>query len=398
MKTFIIAATLCMGVAAQTAASDLLTLADRLSRINEFRATADHEILLPTADEPMTYSLDLLADTVSADTLAPVNYLITWRLDRKADIPDGFAAYFSGNLYQFRDQRLREHHFSDNPQTFIPCGDPRHGIQNHMQFVNLLPQYISRTFRDMAADSTYKYIITDTVIGDSHVLAVNIIRSYKGEKAATYTYAFDSTSLLPIRSETVSNPGTGNEQAVTTTYSLIDGRRASSKRHIPTDEKSLAELFPDIFSNFRESSLTPAGMKGRLFPPFSLPTTTGERYTLDKGREFARPTVIVLLDAESPETPGIIATLRQAACNTGGTDIIMAFVNNNTDLIENAAGPIRIGEHMLISAHGLARTCGATELPVIFYCNSTTKITDISQGINNAADDVVIQKAALIAD
>lgn len=398
MKTFIIAAVLSLGAVTPVSARDITSLADGLAAISGFRATAEHEILLPTEDDPMTYALGLLADTASADTLAPVSYLITWSAGRKGGSPDGFASYFTGNLYQYRDQLLREHHFSDNPQTFAPCDNPEDGLQNHVQFVNLLPQYISRTFREMAADSTYKYTVTDTVIAGQHVVAVNGTRCYRGEKAAAYTYIFDRTSLWPLRSENVSNPDTGSERVITTAYSYTDTGLIPVPQLLPTDERALAGLFPDIFSNFRESTLTPAGLKGRTFPPFSLPTVTGERYTLDKGRGFARPTIIVLIDAESPDASAAISSVRRNAAQTGDINIIMAFINNNTDLIENISGHTRPGEQMLMNARGLAHSCGASELPVIFYCDRSAKVIEATVGVNNAADDIVIQKTALIAD
>lgn len=391
MKRLIIAALLAGACAGAACADDIIGLADRLSGTGGYCSSAEYEILLPTADNPMTYALDLRTDSPDADSLAPVSYLISWQLGEDTDKSDGFTAYFSGHLYQYRDRLLREYHYADNAQTFAPGGEPRLGLQNNMQFLELLPQYIGRRFREMAADSTYKYNIADTVIAGDRVVAVDVVRSYMGETAAQYRYIFEPESLRPLRSETVSNPGAAGEQILSVTYSY-PGNGAT-----PTDEETLAAMFPDAFNNHRESVFTPAALIGRTFPPFSLPSVSRERYTLDKGRGFRHPTVIAILDAEAAETPKIISGLRRAA-NGGNTGLIMAFVNNNADLIENAAGRVREGEYLLMNARGLARTCGAADLPAIFYCDTEAIITDATEGVNNASDNVVIQKTAALAE
>ena len=75
----------------------------------------------------------------------------------------------------------------------------------------------------------------------------------------------------------------------------------------------------------------------------------------------------------------------------------MAFVNNKIETIESLTGGIRPGEHLLMSARGLARDCGISSMPVILICDRNATVKDLMIGFNNDIDDFVIQKTALAA-
>ncbi len=398
MKTFIATATIIF-VGLSCLAADrrgLLDIASKMASIDRFHAKVEHEIVLPSADDPLLYEIDLDSDAAPSDSLAPVSYLIRWTLSGTNDSSNGFSAYFNGNLFQYRDQRLREFHFADERQTFAPVDDPKRGLQNNIQFVNLIPQYISRTLEEMASDPTYSYTIhPDSMILGMRRLVIDGCRSYGGEISSTFTYILDRETFMPHRIETSSSHGASGQQETTSTYSYSE---TNDRLITPKDEKTLSDLFPEIFADYRERDLTPSKLIRRHFPAFSLPTTTGERYTLDKTARFAKPTIIVLLDTDNLLTPELVKTLREAVDNGGDIDLIMAFTDNNIDRIEAVTGNIRQGEHLLINARGLSRDCGAGTLPVAFYCMPSAIINDISEGFNKDTADIVIKKAAKIAE
>ena len=79
------------------------------------------------------------------------------------------------------------------------------------------------------------------------------------------------------------------------------------------------------------------------------------------------------------------------------TDLILAFISNDIDAIEALTGPCREGEHILMSARGLARDCGVTATPVVIICDRDATVKEIVNGFNNDLSDVVIQKTVTSA-
>lgn len=399
MKTFIASAAMSlfatfMPVTSQ--AIDFNELADKLENLESYNASATYEVLLPTSQYPVVYDIKLASKTNNpADTLAAASYLIEWSLSKDGNTSEGFSAYFPGNHYRYRDQRLQEYHVEWDTLPFNPTGDLNQGVQNQAQFCDLLPQYIGQSFRKMATDTTYKYVLhPDTLIAGHKRIAVDGVRSFRGIEALEFLYIFDKDNMTPIRSEFDSNPGQIGEQIITATYAYDK----SSDMVVPSSEDKLMAMYPEIFEKFRESSFRLENMPGRRLPAFSIPTTTGERYTFAKDSKFAVPTVLALLDAEVSTTEETVNMLRQAIDSLPmQADVIFAFTNNNIDLIESVVGQIRPGEHFLMSARGLARDLGATTTPVIIICDRTATVKDLNIGFNNGITDFVIQKTATAA-
>lgn len=399
MKTFIASAAMSLFatlVPVTSHALDFNELADRLETLNKYNASATYEVLLPTSQYPVVYNISLASKIVNpADTLAPASYLIEWSLSKDGNSSEGFSAYFPGNHYRYRDQRLQEYHIEWDALPFNPTGDMSQGVQNQAQFCDLLPQYIGQTFHKMASDTTYKYVLhADTLIAGRKCIAVDGVRSFRGIEALEFLYVFDKESLNPLRIEFDSNPGQIGEQIITTVY---DSDKSGGK-DVPLSEDKLMAMYPVIFEKFRESSFRLENMPGRRLPAFSIPTTTGERYTFAKDSKFAVPTIVALLDAEVATTSETVNMIRRAIDSLPmQADIIFAFTNNNIDLIEAAAGRIRPGEHLLMSARGLARDLGATTTPVIIICDRSATVKDLNIGFNNDITDFVIQKTATAA-
>ena len=393
--TFVAAMTVALGSHASNNI-DLNTLASHLAGMKDYASSATFEVLLPTSEFPVVYQIKLASTANEGDSLAAAEYLIDWKLEKDGNHSEGFSAYFPGHHYRYRDQRLQEYHYTtpNDAPTFAPGGDVSHGVQNQAQFCDLLPQYLGQTFASMMTDSTYKYTVhADTIISRQKVIAIDGVRSFGGIEALEYLYILDR-DMLPLKTEFVSNPGQIGEQLITATYDY------SNESTIGTvnSEEELIELYPEVFERFRESSFRLENLPGRRLPAFTAPTTTGERYAHTKDSKFAAPTVIAILDAEVGSTGASVRLLREAIDNMPmQVDLILAFVSNNVDRIEQLVGEIRAGEHLLMSARGLARDCGVTDTPVILICDKNAEVKDLHIGFNNDIGDFVIEKTALIA-
>lgn len=376
-------------------------LCERLMGVDAYRATAVREITLPGADRTLRYEVSLSADApANGDTLCAAEYLIRWdsRDDENPDVKagGGFAAYFAGHHYRYHDRRLQEYHTADNPEVFCPGGQAGNGVQNQARFVDMLPQTIGRQLRDMQGDTAFLLTLTpDTVVDGRNVVAVRCTQCFNKLTVMEAVYAFDRREYMPQYSETVYSPGTSGEQQTVTSYDY-DIRQPQD---VVKTEAAMASAFPEIFAKYRETAEKPEQMKGRLLPPFAMPTITGERYALTRGRGFAVPTVVAVLDAAQPSARLAVESLRAAIAKAGtGAGLVMAFVNNRIDTVENVTGATREGEHILINARGIARDWGIREMPVIFVCGRDGVVRHVVTPDNNADGDFVIQLASVIAD
>lgn len=368
-------------------------LASFLSEMQEYVSSATFEVLLPTSEFPVVYNIRMASSANEENTLAAADYLLEWTLTKDGNSSEGFSANIPGHHYRYRDHRLQEYHFNPDSIVFAPGGDLSQGVQNQAQFCDLLPQYVGQTFASMQNDSTYKYIIhSDTIISGQRLIAVEGVRSFRGVEALEFLYLFDR-DYLPMKSEFVSNPGQIGEQLITVSYDYSDDMPLS----VAQSEDELIERYPEVFEKYRESSFRLDNLAGRRLPAFTAPTTTGERYALAKDGHFAVPTVVAILNSEVGSASETVKALRSAIDSLPmQADLIFAFVNNNADAIESSVGEIRPGEHLLMSARGLARDCGVTDTPVIIICDRSAMVKDLMIGFNNDITDFVIQKTALI--
>ena len=174
-------------------AAGLVSLGDIARRLSSYDSYADscsYEVYLPSLSDPVCYGVRLYgASNQDGDTLAPCRYLIEWSLSAPDGVVEGFSAYADGAHYRFRDKRLQEYHAEWDSVPFAPGGRVRAGVQNQVQFAELLPQYMGRKFSDMVSDSTYvSTVTTDTVVGGRKSLVVSGRRRVNGYDAAEYVY------------------------------------------------------------------------------------------------------------------------------------------------------------------------------------------------------------------
>lgn len=369
-------------------------LTSQLKDQQDFAATATFEVLLPTSEFPVVYDIRMASSANRQDNLAPADYLIEWSLSKDGNSSEGFSSTFTGHHYRYRDHRLQEYHYGCDSVVFAPNGDVSRGVQNQAQFCDLLPQYIGNAFATMNTDSTYIYNVhSDTIISGQRSIAIDGVRSFGGVEAMEFLYVFDR-DLLPVKSEFVSNPGQIGEQLITITYEYSD----ETPLGVARSEDELISRYPEVFEKYRESSFRIDNLPGRRLPEFTAPTTTGERYTFTKDNHFAFPTVIAILDSSVGSAEMTIKQLREAIdALPMEINLIFAFINNNVDSIEAISGSPREGEHMLMSARGLARDCGVTDTPVILICDRSATVKDLKIGFNNDISDFVIQKMALMS-
>lgn len=370
-----------------------LTLPDisgRMADIGKYCATAKFDVLMASHSEPVEYTVGLQCEPVAGDTLSPCKYLIEWKLNTPSGELKGFSAYFDGSHFRFRDKRLQEYHASDDSTPFAPAGNVCRGVQQQVQFADLLPAFMARKFREMSADSTYIHTITaDTLFNGTPATVVKGVRRTGGYDGIEYTYVLDRETLQPIHTYLETSPGGIGEQSIEVTYSPA-GQMMES-----LDMESLIALESDAFEKFRENTFSLDNLPGRPMPQIAAPTFTGERYVHTAGAPFPSPTLVVFLDAGTGSTPDVIKDVRQGvALASRQLDVIWAFLNHRPEDVEETIPSTEPGEILLVHAGGVARDTGVGAItPVIILVNTDGTVADIIRGYNNNLASIVIQKA-----
>ena len=372
-------------------AESLGDIAARLSASMPYHASARYEVLLPQSEDPVVYDIDLQAyPAAQSDTLVPCKYLIDWKMN----IPDGgdtkgFSAYFDGHHYRFRDKRLQEYHYDDDPVPFSARGSVRMGVQQQAQFASLLPAFLAEKLESMAQDPNYVYTIsTDATRGTTKVEGVE---RYAGCDALEYSYVFDAAGL-PLSAEFCHNPGQMSEQTVSVRYGAPGVNQAVSE----PSEPMLMSQYPEAFTRYRESGYTLANLPGRPLPAISAPTLGGERFNRSTGEAFGMPAVVAILDADVDGCAATVAQLREAIdAAPVAARLIMAFTSKHADTIKEAVGSCGPDETVLTRASGLARDCGVSATPVVLVCDSAGTVKNVHTGRNKDLASIVMQEIAI---
>lgn len=101
-------------------AQGIADIAKSLRDTDCYRAQARYSVTLPQNDTEVVYNIDLTGMVEPGDTLAPCRYLIDWTLDTPSGPAKGFSAYFGGNHYRYRGERLQEYHTAWDRNPFNP--------------------------------------------------------------------------------------------------------------------------------------------------------------------------------------------------------------------------------------------------------------------------------------
>lgn len=374
----------------------LTDITSKLNDIRCFNAEVTYAITLPQAADDVIYTAKLMSTDNAGDTLAPADYLIEWSVPTPSGVSEGFSAYFDGNHYRFRDQRLQEYHMEWDSIPFIPRRISAHrseSVQKSAQFASLLPQFIAAELTRMSSDPQYRLTVhTDTVMNQQRCSAVEAIMEIQGYVCSETEYVFDHQTGMPLSMEANLNPGALSEQMVTAKYAYSE----SAPQCPALSEQTLMERYPEVFEKFRQSNFRIENMPGSQLPAFSLPTPTGERYSRQATDSFRCPTIVILLESGSEFSPSLISQIRGAIDSMPiDADVIYAFADNRTDNIDTLLPQLRTGEHALMSARTLARDCGAAALPAVLICKPSGEVANVMVGFNNDMATDVIQMTVL---
>lgn len=364
------------------AREQLASVADGLDRPGCYRAEARFEVLLPNAEEPVGYTVNLECIGAQSDTLSPVSYYITWQGDTATlgRNSDGFSAYYDGNYYRYNAGKLQENHAADNTAPFAPGGVCARGVHRTDRFASLLPCFLGEKLRTMQADSTYT--INIMAKGDNTV--VKGAQNMNGYTVNEFEYIFDG-NMMPLKWELVSNPGEMAEQTVTVTYAMQKPMCDS------ISEQGLIARHPEEFEKYRRDSFSLTSLKGQPMPSVSAATTAGGRFNYNRGEEMGQPCVMAVLRGDVAGNDEVVEALRAASESLPfATRLIFAFTDTDPDDINELTGPARPGETILRNARGVVRDFGVVDFPALLFIDAGGTVADIHVGRNNNLKNIVI--------
>ncbi len=385
----------------QAASHASITTVDDIIRplrdIKCYESDATFTVTMPQLSDDVVYRLHLISSADSSDELLPCDYLIDWELQRESSNNAGFSAYFDGHHYRYRGERLQEYHMEWDSVPFMPrkFGITKGtGVQRGAQFVEFLPQVMYGDITTLAADSLSRvWLHVDTLISGNRCNVVDIKVFVGGNISRECEYVFDASTRMPRRITYENSPGSIGEQTVMVEFTPTDTADCPD-----WSEKWLIERYPQVFERFRQSNFRIENMRGMRLPSLSLPTLTGERYFYRSGERFRVPTIVALLDPDGGMNSTLIEGLRQAmATMPVESQVLWVFTGNNMDMIESQVGKSGAGEYVLTSGRGLARDCGAADLPVIMLVNKDGTVRNVFIGINQSLFSDVIQEMSLMA-
>lgn len=368
-------------------AGDITPLLDRMASTPSYRARVLYGVLLPSAEDEITYTIDLCSEAVTDDPLSDCDFLISWTLPAPSGVSEGFSAYSGGSLYRYRDQRLQEYHYTWDSIPFLTAGG---GVIGNTQFAELLPSRVARTIRQLAESSAPK-INTSAVYDGHEAVEITGAEERNGYVSRNYRFVIDKTTALPLLIDYENNPGGISEQTVTVKF------LPAVKNPAPDfSEEALIEMYPEVFERFRQSNFRVENMPGTLLPQFSLPQPDGQRMTHHRGEQLTSPAVIVFLDPEVATAAQTVSAVRSAVASLPmAFDIIWAINSTNPSHAEALTGDGAPGETTLISARPLARDCGVNAYPTLVFADRSGTVRSVHLGFNKDLESIVIEKASL---
>lgn len=326
------------------------------------------EVLMPSAADPVVYDIEL-QEVNPGDTLAPSFYLIDWSLNRNDKISSGFNSYYEGDHFRYRDTRLQEYHYVEDPMPFSTEGG---GVQRNAQFADLLPAFIAEKLEEIVNDTTYHSNF------DEKSVTISGIRNINGYDALEYSYKFDENTGLPVQLDFLYNPASISEQSVTAYYTWEN--IGDTVRPV-FNEAFLIDRYGDVFEKFRTSNFRVENLRGSALPTFSFEAPGKDRRTHSRGEaDLGSPVLLVFLDAGVASTQEVMDVIRASVADSPfAVTTIYAFADNEkpADLSFTA------GEYTANSPQRLIRKCGVTSYPTFVLVKSDGTIADVIVG-NNA--------------
>lgn len=350
-------------------------LADSLAKMQCYGANVKYVVSLPSVGggDDVAYDVHLESTAAPTDTLLPFSYLIDWTLLYNGEFYRGFHSYDHGVHFRYRDGRLQQWRFEDDPSAFVVGGTPARGVHALAQFVDAVPQAIAQKILTAIADTTCVYSLKD----NGEVLI------FEGmTQGSKFRYIFDSTMLTPREFEVTNNPDQISEQTVSVKYGF-------SPTVCQFSEESISERYPEAFKQIAgKYSLE----KGQYLPTFSAPTPTRERYMHERGTGFGAPTVFVFLESGNPQIRQLISDIRALASECG-MGIVWAFGDHRAEEPQDLIPDLRPGESLLFKARSAARDCGVTNFPTVIVADLQGRVVDFTDDFNQSIRDFVIKSA-----
>ncbi|MCM1449427.1 MAG: hypothetical protein NC082_03725 [Clostridiales bacterium] len=365
------------------------TYIDNLISLDDYAGTVDYSVLIPQAEDPITYSMTLHSTANPPSyRLAPCSYLIEWTPSREGEA-SGFSAYIDGAHYRYRDNRLQEYHMEWDS---IPFTVGNGGVQCNAQFVDVLPQFIGKELQKLVNDTNFIYTFTPDTLYNGHKVAVIEGRlMFHGYVSKESTYIFDPSSLLPIAIEYENNPGSISEQSVSVKFT------SSADEAFPlASENDLLAMYPEVFEKYRESNFRVENLPGTQLPTFTAPASHGERYVHHRGEPFDSNLIIILVDDSGAYTTATIDAARKASERSPKAfGLVIAYVTSDREKAVENCGQLNPGEELLSGARSLARDCGVTSFPTMLYVGSDGIVKDVTLGYSQDLEAKVLQTATL---
>lgn len=368
-------------------------LGEYLADIGEYIGDARFEVLLPSAADPVTYDITLQSKSVDNDSLAPCDYLIRWSSELPSGVISGFSAYYSGNHYRFRNNKLQEYHIDEDESAFMPMGkgSEKMGVQSTAQFGEFIPQFIGKRLIEMSSDSTYQYSFhPDTLVSGAKRIVVEGVKRNQGYDVQRFKYVFDKDTKLPLSIDFENSPGSISEQLVTVTYS-----GASAQNPIEISEEGLIAEWPEVFEKYRESTFRVDNLVNDYLPAFSSQMLgSQERFTHHLREPLGATTIIAVIDPEVSSAQATVEAVRGAVeALPMRVSVIWAFPTNREDAVLGLLKNIKEDEKVLLSANGLIRNAGITLFPTLLIVSSEGIVEDVVTGFNNQLEEIVILKS-----
>lgn len=383
-----------INVSALTPRDVVRSLCDR----TDVAGTARFTVAMQQLPEDVVYGIKFVQQA-AVDRLAPCSYLIEWENDRSGNVTSGFTAYFAGHHYRFAgERRLQEYHMDWDSIPFMPSQASQgldRGVQRTARFVDVLPAFVGENIaRELDSPGFVVTINADTIVDGCRRSVIRSRFLVDGSVTREVEYVFDSSTLLPVRITKDNNLGSISEQTVTISYDFASPVLTGLP---PLSEQLLIDRYPEVFASMRQSNFRIENLRGLQLPAFSLPTSTGERYSRMVSDGFRTPTLVVLMESADGFNGPLVKAVREAVdVLSYEADVIWAFADSHVDSAEKVVGQLRSGEHLLISARGLVRDCGAAMLPSILMVDAAGIVRDVTIGFNKDAATDVIQKMTLI--
>lgn len=376
MKKILASAALIFAAYSTLGAMTMADIASRLRQQGCLTADVKYKVYLPTSSDPVEYTIGLMTSNVP-DSLSPSDYLITWELPRGDKSSTGFSSYYNGDHFRYRDTRLQEYHFADDPRPFQVDGG---GVQHNAQFADLLPAFLAEKLDEMAADSNYTYRFNEK----SNTIEGTM--SMQGYDALEFTYQF-GPDALPRHLDFVYNPASISEQIVSVDYTWDT---SGTKCH-PVTEDYLISLFGDIFGKFRTSNFRVESMRGAPVPAFSYDVAGSGRFSHSRGEaDLPSAMLLAFLDADVQSTASVVDDLRSTVASVPmPVTVVYVFADNETPADFEPQG----AEYIANGPQGFITKCGVTAYPTMLLVGrdgivtlvkvgtSTDLVTELSQAL-----------------